>query len=152
MGDAPRFRLRSGTPDWSKICGVDVDALLERGNAGAVLSDLVDDLSFSRVTAAELRKVGFDASEVMVRLLQLAVEYLLHVQNALGDEVADKERELKKAVEDSKRFDAEKRLADAKRKSSARQCVLPVSCVARSLARRSGQSVSQSVSQSVVCA
>ena len=73
------------------------------GEAGAVLSDLVDDLSFSKVTAGELKRVGHEASATMTRLLQLAVEYLLHVQEALGDEVVAKEALLKTAGEDLKR-------------------------------------------------
>lgn len=67
MADAPRFRLRTGRPAWDRICGVDVDAVVEGPGAGAVLSDLVDDLTFSRVTTQELRRAGFDASEALAR-------------------------------------------------------------------------------------
>jgi len=118
--ESPRFRLRSGAPAWGKICAVDVDAVVEGGRAASILSDLVDDLSFSKVTAAELRRVGFDASEIMVRLLQLAVEYLLHVQNALGDAAVAAEAAAARARDDARRFDAERKLADARRKSGAR--------------------------------
>ncbi|KAH8053571.1 hypothetical protein JL722_9415 [Aureococcus anophagefferens] len=100
---APRFRLRTGAPDWAKITAVDVDDVLETGSAGDVLSDLVDDLAFCKVVPPELRKVGHDASATMVRLLQLAVEYLLHVQEALGDEVVAKESALRELAEDATR-------------------------------------------------
>ncbi|KAH8048380.1 hypothetical protein JL721_11940 [Aureococcus anophagefferens] len=63
---APRFRLRTGAPDWAKITAVDVDDVLETGSAGDVLSDLVDDLAFCKVVPPELRKVGHDASATMV--------------------------------------------------------------------------------------
>jgi len=118
---APRFRLRTGAPDWAKITAVDVDDVLETGSAGDVLSDLVDDLAFCKVVPPELRKVGHDASATMVRLLQLAVEYLLHVQEALGDEVVAKESALRELAEDAKRAAAAARVSDAKRKALARQ-------------------------------
>ena len=38
---------------------------------------------FSKITATELKRAGFDASSSYARLLQLAAEYLLHVQEAL---------------------------------------------------------------------
>ncbi|KAK7248069.1 hypothetical protein SO694_00087121 [Aureococcus anophagefferens] len=117
---APRFRLRTGAPDWAKITAVDVDDVLETGSAGDVLSDLVDDLAFCKVVPPELRKVGHDASATMVRLLQLAVEYLLHVQEALGDEVVAKESALRELAEDAAAPRA-RGVSDAKRKALARQ-------------------------------
>ncbi|KAH8044877.1 hypothetical protein JL720_16902 [Aureococcus anophagefferens] len=83
---APRFRLRTGAPDWAKITAVDVDDVLETGSAGDVLSDL------------------------------LAVEYLLHVQEALGDEVVAKESALRELAED-----ARARASPTRRKALARQ-------------------------------
>ena len=29
MGDAPRFRLRTGAPSWDRICSVDIDRVMD---------------------------------------------------------------------------------------------------------------------------
>lgn len=78
----PRFRLRSQLPDWEAILQVDIDKMIEDGRAGTTLNALVDTLCFSNVTPRELRRVGHDATARYIRLLQLTVEYLLHVQES----------------------------------------------------------------------
>ncbi|KAJ1451845.1 hypothetical protein M885DRAFT_620473 [Pelagophyceae sp. CCMP2097] len=111
----PRFRLRSGTPDWEAISRTDVDLVSERGDAAAVLSALVDTLVFSKITAQELKRAGFDATENLARLLQLTAEYLLHVQEAALQE-AETERS-NRATEraERKRAQALLRLSEVKR-------------------------------------
>jgi len=75
--------VRSGAPDWERICGVDPDGAVASGRAWRALDALVDTITFSKLSATELRRAGFDASARLARLLQLTVEYLLYVQHSL---------------------------------------------------------------------
>ncbi|KAJ8599751.1 hypothetical protein CTAYLR_003438 [Chrysophaeum taylorii] len=112
-----RFRVQDGTPpDWQAMCQVDVERV-----DGHVLSSVVDTLAFSTATPTELRRVGFDVVGRFVRLLQLSVEYLLHVQEALRNQVREEREARQKA--DLRVRDLEERLERlaADRDSEARK-------------------------------
>ena len=56
MGDAPRFRLRTGTPSWDRICSVDIDRVTDGLGAGSTLSGIVDGGSKIIMAAAATQK------------------------------------------------------------------------------------------------
>lgn len=119
---AVRFRLRESPPCWEKIVGIDVDKLLESGNAWATLNWLVDELTFAKATSAELRRAGLEASSVFIRLLQLTAEYLLHVQASMGVEVASARQETEISKRRALELEVELARVKADRDAHARQC------------------------------
>ena len=123
MADAPRFRLRTGAPSWDRICSVDIDRVMDGVGAGTTLSNIVDDVTFANISRRELKSAGYDAAESLVKLLQLCVEYMLHVQASLGNDAAAAERGRRKALDETLAVESKLSLERARRRAAARQCV-----------------------------
>ena len=123
MGDAPRFRLRTGAPSWDRICSVDIDRVMDGLGAGSTLSGIVDDVTFANISRRELKSAGYDAAENLVKLLQLCVEYMLHVQESLINDASKAELGRRKALDETANVEAKLSLEKARRRAAARQCV-----------------------------
>ena len=123
MGDAPRFRLRTGAPSWDRICSVDIDRVMDGLGAGSTLSGIVDDVTFANISRRELKSAGYDAAENLVKLLQLCVEYMLHVQESLITDASKAELGRRKALDEVSDVEAKLSLEKARRRAAARQCV-----------------------------
>ena len=123
MGDAPRFRLRTGAPSWDRICSVDIDRVMDGLGAGSTLSQIVDDVTFANISRRELKSAGYDAAENLVKLLQLCVEYMLHVQESLINDASKAELGRRKALDEVSDVEAKLSLEKARRRAAARQCV-----------------------------
>ena len=123
MGDAPRFRLRTGAPSWDRICSVDIDRVMDGLGAGSTLSGIVDDVTFANISRRELKSAGYDAAENLVKLLQLCVEYMLHVQESLINDASKAELGRRKALDEVSDVEAKLSLEKARRRAAARQCV-----------------------------
>ena len=72
----------------------------------------------------DLRDVD-DAAEALVRLLQLCVEYMLHVQESLITDASKAELGLRKALDEVSDVEAKLSLEKARRRAAARQCYFP---------------------------
>ena len=68
--------------------------------AGSTLSGIVDDVTFANISRRELKSAGYDAAEALVRLLQLCVEYMLHVQESLITDASKAELGRRKALDE----------------------------------------------------
>lgn len=73
--------------------------MVQEGNCYATLNALVDDVTFCKVDADELRFAGFDAASKLINILQMTSEYLLHVQESTRSELARVEQERTEAME-----------------------------------------------------
>ncbi|CAM9850454.1 unnamed protein product, partial [Sphacelaria rigidula] len=74
------FRQRHGKLDWKKLARVDVDDVVREVDL-TVLQDLLDEVAFSEITAEDIPPTGVDDLCVkLIRISQLTIEYLLHVQ------------------------------------------------------------------------
>ncbi|CAN0173773.1 unnamed protein product, partial [Discosporangium mesarthrocarpum] len=74
------FRQRHGKLDWKKLARVNIDEVIKEVDL-PVLQELLDEVAFSSVSAEDLPPTGADDLSVkLIRLAQLMVEYLLHVQ------------------------------------------------------------------------
>ncbi|CAM9886133.1 unnamed protein product [Laminaria digitata] len=74
------FRQRHGKLDWKRLARVDVDQVVREVDL-TVLQELLDEVAFSEVTVGDLPPTGVDDLSVkLIRLSQLTIEYLLHVQ------------------------------------------------------------------------
>ncbi|CAN0083751.1 unnamed protein product, partial [Phaeothamnion confervicola] len=75
------FRQRYGKLNWGKLARIDVDEVVREVDL-EVLQSVVDDIAFCRVQEGDLAALaGADGLSVkLVRLAQLVIEYLLHVQ------------------------------------------------------------------------
>ena len=91
--------------------------------AGSTLSGIVDDVTFANISRRELKSAGYDAAESLVKLLQLCVEYMLHVQESLINDASKAELGRRKALDEVSDVEAKLSLEKARRRAAARQCV-----------------------------
>ena len=91
--------------------------------AGSTLSGIVDDVTFANISRRELKSAGYDAAENLVKLLQLCVEYMLHVQESLISDASKAELGRRKALDETANVEAKLSLEKARRRAAARQCV-----------------------------
>lgn len=73
------FRQRYGRLDWRKVAKVNVEEVIREVDL-SVLQQLLDEVTFSQVTTDDLPPGGEELTVKLVRLSQLMIEYLLHVQ------------------------------------------------------------------------
>ena len=133
------FRRRAGALNWSALHSLNLDQLIRTVDI-ATLQAHLDNLAFSDLSAADLPHLHPSSLLHLFRLLQLTVEYLLHVQSFLYHAHAAKEYETellaKKCVDvrEEARDKLKKRakeLKDVKRELAAAKAAIPSSPVKR---------------------
>lgn len=80
------FRQRYGNLEWSKIKALDIDDLISNSNLGT-LQQLVDSVTFSNITSADLKDAPEGAVLNLVRISQLMLEYLLTGQEQQAEQI-----------------------------------------------------------------
>ncbi|CBN80168.1 C2H2 zinc finger protein [Ectocarpus siliculosus] len=100
------FRQRHGKLDWKKLARIDVDEVVREVDI-AVLQDLLDEVAFCEVSAEDIPPTGVDDLSVkLIRLSQLTIEYLLHVQECQEGYIQGLVRQLETANNNNQRLKA----------------------------------------------
>ncbi|CAM9507729.1 unnamed protein product [Ectocarpus fasciculatus] len=123
------FRQRHGKLDWKKLARIDVDEVVREVDI-AVLQDLLDEVAFCEVSVEDIPPTGVDDLSVkLIRLSQLTIEYLLHVQECQEGYIQGLVRQLETANNNNQRLKAYAELSAKdgrrmKRESAQHQHVL----------------------------
>jgi len=80
------FRQRYGNLDWTKIEALNIDELISNSNLGT-LQELVDSVTFSDVTAKDLKDASKGALLNLIHISQLMLEYLLTGQEQQAEQI-----------------------------------------------------------------
>ncbi|CAM9893698.1 unnamed protein product [Ectocarpus sp. 4 AP-2014] len=100
------FRQRHGKLDWKKLARIDVDEVVREVDI-SVLQDLLDEVVFCEVSAEDIPPTGVDDLSVkLIRLSQLTIEYLLHVQECQEGYIQGLVRQLETANNNNQRLKA----------------------------------------------
>ena len=76
------FKQRHGKINWRQVEEMDLDRVLQTGDPEAVQSAL-ENLTFALLDREDLEKLSDSKAVQLFKLMQLALEYLLNVQNSL---------------------------------------------------------------------
>lgn len=92
------FRQRVGKLNWKILSSIDIDHIIQEANI-AELQSLIDIVTFSDFTPADVKNNTIEAISKLVNIMQLIVEYLLYCQesyNKLVHDLHEKNNSLRK--------------------------------------------------------
>ena len=75
------FKQRSNKLNWLQISSLNVDQIISTSNISD-LQSIIDEITFSNFDQNDVKFIDIDNLSKLVRLMQLAIEYLLHCQES----------------------------------------------------------------------